>query len=171
MIGSRYRFATWTGRAVAPDAKSSLTVWCTPARAGTVVAFDRARDDWRTFRIDRIAGRATGGDHFTPRPVPGADLADFVSRSVGTNAYTYRAKILLHAPLARVAERVPPLAGQLTAVSKRRCLLEAGANSLSQLAWFVATLGEEFEVQSPPELIDELAALEQRVARAVARHK
>ena len=33
-----------------------------------LVAWDPARDDWRIFRLDRIAGPATTGAHFAPRP-------------------------------------------------------------------------------------------------------
>ena len=47
-----------------------------------LVAWDPARDDWRIFRLDRIAGPATTGAHFAPRPSPGGE----------TCASTYRAR-------------------------------------------------------------------------------
>lgn len=134
-----------------------------------LVAYDLKRDDWRTFRVDRIEGEATAADRFVPRALPDEDIAAFVSRSIGSRAYTHRARILIYAPLERVAERLHPLAGHLTAVSKRRCLLESGANSLPGLAWYIASLGEEFEVQSPPELAEEITELAGRLARAADR--
>ena len=134
-----------------------------------LVAFDLTRDDWRTFRIDRIGGRATTRERFLPRDVPGGDIAAYVSRSVGSRAHTFQARVLIHAPLERVAARVPPLAGHLTAVSKRRCLLESGADSLRGLAWHLASVGEEFEVQTPPELAEQIAELAGRLSRAAAR--
>ena len=134
-----------------------------------LVAYDLKRDDWRTFRVDRIEGKATAADRFLPRALPDEDIAAFVSRSIGSRARTHRARVLIHAPLARVEERLPPLAGHLTAVSEYRCLLESGANSLSGLAWYIASLGEEFEVHSPPELAEELAELAGRLSRAADR--
>lgn len=133
-----------------------------------LVAFDLTRDDWRSFRIDRIQGSATIRERFLPRDVPGGDVAAYVSRSVGSRAYAFQARVLFHAPLERVAQRVPPRAGHLTAVSKRRCLLESGANSLHALAWHIASVGEEFEVQSPPELAEHIAELAGRLSRAAA---
>ena len=134
-----------------------------------LVAFDLTRDDWRSFRIDRIQGRATTRERFLPRDVPGGDIAAYVSQSVGSRAYTFQARVLIHAPLQQVAARVPPLAGHLTAVKKRRCLLETGANSLRGLAWHLASVGEEFEVLNPPELAKHIAELAGRLSRAAAR--
>lgn len=134
-----------------------------------LVAYDLTRDDWRTFRVDRIEGKATAADRFVPRELPDEDIAAFVSRSIGSRASTHRARVLIHAPLERVAARLHPSAGQLTAVSKRRCLLESGAHSLPGLAWYIASLGEEFEVQSPPELAEQITELAGRLSRAADR--
>ena len=134
-----------------------------------LVAYDLKRADWRTFRVDRIEGKATAAERFLPRALPDDDIAAFVSRSIGSHAYTHRARVLIHAPLERVAERLHPLAGHLTAVSKHRCLLESGANSLPGLAWYIASLGEEFDVQSPPELAEHITELAGRLARAADR--
>ncbi len=134
-----------------------------------LVAFDLTRNDWRSFRVDRIQGRATTRERFLPRELPDGDIAAYVSRSIGSRAYSFQARVLIHAPLEDVAARVPPLAGHLTAVSKRRCLLESGANSLHSLAWHIASLGVEFKVQSPPELAEHIAELAGRLSRAAGR--
>jgi predicted DNA-binding transcriptional regulator YafY len=134
-----------------------------------LVAYDLKRDDWRTFRVDRIEGKATAADRFLPRQLPDEDIAAFVSRSIGSRAHAHRARVLIHAPLERVAEKLHPSAGHLTAVSKRRCLLESGANSLPGLAWYIASLGEDFEVESPPELAEEITELAGRLSRAADR--
>ncbi|MEU8795051.1 WYL domain-containing protein [Streptomyces sp. NPDC048643] len=44
-----------------------------------LVAWDLDREDWRTFRVDRIAPRTPTGPRFTPREVPGGDAAAFVA--------------------------------------------------------------------------------------------
>ena len=134
-----------------------------------LVAFDRKREDWRTFRVDRIVGRVKTAERFTLRELPDESVAAFVSRSIGSRAYTHRARVLIHAPFERVAAKLNPLAGHITALSKRRCLLESGANSLLALSWYIAQLGEEFEVQSPPELAEQVRELAQRLSRAAER--
>ncbi|MEM6994900.1 MAG: YafY family protein [Myxococcota bacterium] len=130
-----------------------------------LAAFDEDRDDWRTFRLDRIEGAVSLGGRFTPREVPEGDVASYVSRSVSSDVYRHRARVLIHAPLAEVRARVPPLAGYLRHVDAKRCRLESGADSLSTLAVYIAALGEDFEVEDPPELRRELEALGVRIRR------
>ena len=43
-----------------------------------LLAFDLDRDDWRTFRIDRIRGRLRPGERGRRRTVPGGDPAAYV---------------------------------------------------------------------------------------------
>lgn len=136
-----------------------------------LVAFDLVRDAWRTFRVDRIQGSVVVRERFSPREVPGGDIADFVSRAIGANAYEVQARVVIHAPVRRVAERVPPLAGHLSHVSARRCLLVTGAYSLAALAWYIASIGVDFEVQDPPELVEHLEELAGRLCRAAKRSR
>src|SRR5919199_6094248 len=51
-----------------------------------LVAFDLRRDDWRTFRVDRIDGARATGMRFRPRQLPGDDQdpAAWVRRSIGS---------------------------------------------------------------------------------------
>lgn len=134
-----------------------------------LVAHDLEREDWRTFRVDRIQGQVKLGSRFTKRELPDQDVAAFVSRSLGSGVYRYNARVVVHAPLQRVAERVPGPAGRLSPISKRRCLLESGADSLSGLASFIGSLGEDVEILGPPELVTEVRALSERLSRAAER--
>lgn len=47
-----------------------------------LVAFDLNRDDWRTFRIDRIRGRVRMAGRGRQRTVPGGDPAAFVKQQL-----------------------------------------------------------------------------------------
>lgn len=132
-----------------------------------LVAWDRDREDWRTFRVDRIAeGRIRPGRRFVRRPIPGGDAGRYVSRSVALDVYPHRARIILHAPMSELASRVHPLAGRLTSIDATTCRIEAGARSLSTLAAHIAVLGVDFEIEEPTELVDEMRALIRRLRRA-----
>lgn len=134
-----------------------------------LAAYDLGRDDWRTFRVDRVEGKAVLGDRFEPRELPDRDTAAYVARSIGPDAYSHRARVVIHAPRQRVEKKLHPSAGSLESLSKRRCRLEAGADSLPALAWYLASLGEEFEVQHPPELVAQIDDMAGRLSRAAAR--
>ena len=46
------------------------------------------------------------------------------------------------------------------------CVLDTGADSLEMMAVYLGTLGVDFTVADPPELIDHVRALAARYARA-----
>lgn len=133
-----------------------------------LVAWDPSRDDWRTFRIDRIADAVEIGGHFAPRPGPdGGDLQGFVSRSLAVSPYPERARIVLHAPRAAMARRIPAAYGVLAAVDAERCELRCGAHALDQLAYWLLALDVDFEVLEPAALKERLRAAGERAARSV----
>ncbi|MGI5211658.1 helix-turn-helix transcriptional regulator [Plantactinospora sp. CA-290183] len=129
-----------------------------------LVARDEDRDDWRTFRVDRITDLRTTGIRFTPRDPP--EAAAFVADSITAAPYRFRARVLVHAPAQVVAERVPPTAGTVEAVDPRNALLVTGADSLSFLAMHLSLLGCDFTVLEPAELVRELGILADRLGRA-----
>jgi predicted DNA-binding transcriptional regulator YafY len=129
-----------------------------------LVAWDLDRDDWRTFRVDRLEPRIPTGPRFTPREVP--ELAT-TNRGVAYGGYRYQARILVHASAAEVADRYGPNVASVTAIDETTTLVETGANELDQIALHLGVLGLPFEVQDPPELIDSLRALTTRLAAAI----
>jgi predicted DNA-binding transcriptional regulator YafY len=131
-----------------------------------LAAWDGGRNNWRTFRVDRIEQRPTTGQRFTPRKPPDGDFAAYVARSVSSGPYPYQARVIVHAPLEKVAERVPPVAGKLEAIDDHSCLLHMGASSLDWLSMYLAMTRFEFEVQEPPELIGQIRELAERLRRA-----
>src|SRR5579872_2049210 len=57
-----------------------------------LVAWDVGRQDWRTFRVDRIEGKLKTSTHFKPRKPPEGDFATYVSKSLSQVPYPYRAR-------------------------------------------------------------------------------
>jgi predicted DNA-binding transcriptional regulator YafY len=129
-----------------------------------LMAYDVDRDDWRTFRLDRMDAVTATTWRFVPREHE--DPATYVQRSVTRSAYRFEARVVVHAPLAEVADRASVRAVTLTAIDERTTLLEAGAESLQGLAFHLSWLGFEFEVQEPAELREVLAGLGGRALRA-----
>jgi predicted DNA-binding transcriptional regulator YafY len=134
-----------------------------------LVAWDAARDDWRTFRVDRIQSKLSTGARFAPRQPPGGDFAAYVSKSVSYSPYPHQAKVMLYASVEIAAERIPPSVGMLEAVDENTCLLHTGASSLDMLSVFLGLVGCEFQVQEPAELVERLGRLAERFNRAISR--
>jgi hypothetical protein len=103
-----------------------------------------------------------------PANPPASDIAAYVARGVSAAREHHRARVLLHAPLAEVAPRIPPATGTLEAVDAHTCLLHTGADWLGGLAIYVAAIGVDFEVLDPPELTAVIRRLAERFTRAVS---
>jgi len=131
-----------------------------------LAAWDVGRNDWRTFRVDRIQPGLETGSRFRPRKPPDGDFKAYVSRSVSHERHLHRAQIVLHASAQMAAEHMPPWAGRLEAVDEHKCLLHTGAHSLDSLAVYLALIGFDFEVREPPELVDRIRWLAERFSRA-----
>ncbi|MGW9198026.1 helix-turn-helix transcriptional regulator [Micromonospora chersina] len=130
-----------------------------------LMAFDPARDDWRTFRVDRISPRAPTGPRFAARDLPG-DVVDRVRHGVSSAAWRHRATIRVHAPAEVVADRINPAVGTVEPVGDAACLLHTGADRLETIAVWIGLLDLDFTVENPPELADLLRTLAARYLRA-----
>jgi predicted DNA-binding transcriptional regulator YafY len=136
-------------------------------RSWYLLAWDTGREDWRTFRVDRIEGRVSPGARFTPRRLSDEEAAALVSRAVAYAPYPHRATVRLHASAAAIAQRIPPTVGILEAVDEASCLLRTGAGCPAGLVTYLASFGVDFEVVDPPELMEEVRQVAERLARAV----
>jgi predicted DNA-binding transcriptional regulator YafY len=128
-----------------------------------LVAWDLDRDDWRTFRLDRMSELVLAGHRFTPRGAP--DTAAMVLDGLTQTAYAWQAEVLVRAELDEVAVDVPASVGTLEAV-EGGTVVRMGANDLGWIARYLAGLEHDFEVLDPPELKTELRALGRRLQRA-----
>lgn len=131
-----------------------------------LVARDVDRDDWRTFRVDRLHWPVATGQLFELDDPP--DAAAMVTRGVAWAAYPYRARVRLFSPVDVVSERVPPSTGVLEPLDDQTCELTTGANSLHAIALELVMLGCDFEIREPPELADVVAAIGHRLLQAAA---
>ncbi|MFR9799972.1 helix-turn-helix transcriptional regulator, partial [Streptomyces sp. MS06] len=157
----RFRYRTHDGTSSRRTVEPHRLV-CTERR-WYLVAWDLERQDWRTFRVDRVTPLPPHGPRFTPRTPPADDLAAYVSQGVSTRAYASRAAVRLLVPLARAAERISPSDGTLEADGPEACVLRTGAAGLDAMVVHVMMTGLPFEVLEPAELIDAIRAARDRL--------
>jgi predicted DNA-binding transcriptional regulator YafY len=132
-----------------------------------LVAWDPDRADWRTFRVDRIQPKLPAGPRFRPRDLPDVDVADHVSRGLAAATWRFRARVVVHAPAAVIARRIPPAIGPPAVVDEHTCALTVGSDTPGMLVLYLGLLDADFEVPAaPPELVDELRRLSGRYRRA-----
>jgi predicted DNA-binding transcriptional regulator YafY len=119
-----------------------------------LVAWDVDRQDWRTFRVDRVTPRTPTGPRFAPRDAPAPDLARYTSEGITTRVYRYRARLTVHAPATAVSDYMPPTIAVVTPLDDHTSELVVGANSLEELVIWVGLMGLPFTIEEPPELVD-----------------
>lgn len=129
------------------------------------VGWDCDREDWRTFRLDRIERIAAAGTRFAARELPGGDPAAYVMRSMAA-PHRYRARVTLHAPAREMAKRCSGTWETVEPRGANRCEYRSSDDSLDWLAVRIGMLGVDFEVHEPPELAERFRALATRFGRA-----
>ena len=133
-----------------------------------LLAYDRDRSDWRTFRVDRVEGRPRSGRTFAPRPLPSEDVAAYVSAAISPHGAGIRAEIVFHAPAGAIAKRLGSVAERIVEEGPDRCRVEARAPTAGYLALSLAFAEADFEVRDSPELAAQLQMMAERLMRAAS---
>jgi predicted DNA-binding transcriptional regulator YafY len=131
-----------------------------------LVAWDRDRRAWRTFRVDRLQVRTPNGPRYTPRELPAEDIGQYVMHNVRTAPGRLTARVVVRAPAAEIAERIPRGIA-VEPIDDNTCAVHATANSIEMLALYLGMMDADFTVTEPPELVARLSKLSERFASAV----
>jgi predicted DNA-binding transcriptional regulator YafY len=129
-----------------------------------LLADDVDRQDWRTFRVDRIVTATRTGHRFIPVDDP-PDALTLVSEAITSAPYRYQAVVAIDAPPAVVRDRVPPTVG-LVEPHGPGSRLTVGGDDLPYLAGHLVDLDLPFEVLEPEVLREHLRAVAARLAAA-----
>lgn len=150
-----------TQRRVEPHRLVSL------GRRWYLVGFDLDRDDWRTYRVDRISALVPTGHRNTVRETP--DAAAQVAEGVAVRVFDTRARVVVHASAAVTAEHIGPTVGVIEVAPEdaQRCYVTIGGDP-DWVARYLSGLPLPFEVLDPPEVRAELRKLARRMLR---RHR
>jgi predicted DNA-binding transcriptional regulator YafY len=128
-----------------------------------LVAFDLDRQDWRTFRVDRLKNLALSGHTFVPRRLD--DPEQLVRTALSSTTYRYRAEVHVGAPPEELSRRVAPTVGIVEPLG-RESLLKIGADNVAWLASYLIEMDLAFEVLAPPELRAEFHDLASRLEKS-----
>ncbi|WP_344005835.1 YafY family protein [Nocardioides lentus] len=130
-----------------------------------LVAWDRDRADWRSFRVDRVGDPTPTGLRFRPRDLPAQDATTFVRRGISRMPGRYAVRLRVAAS-AEDVRRMLWGNGEVTAVGESACVVELGSDRLEWPVMLAAALDAEYVVESPPELAAALRATAERMVRA-----
>lgn len=133
-----------------------------------LAGYDLGRHDWRSFRLDRLTAAQGTGARFRPRELPAADAAAFVRAAIGSMLAVYDVEVLVSAPAAAVRKRI----GRWSTVDEAgpgRCRVRMTADSLDWPIMALGAVGADFQVLSPPELLDRVRDWGRRFSLAGAR--
>lgn len=128
----------------------------TAGRRWYLLAWDVRRDDWRTFRLDRIRDPQAVRSRFAPRDIPTGDPAEFVARSLGSPPRRQEARVVIHAPHSDLRDVLRWLPHTTIALEADRCVVQLEGEDLGRLAMAVAELAltAPVSVVEPPGLAD-----------------
>jgi predicted DNA-binding transcriptional regulator YafY len=124
-----------------------------------LVAFDLDRDDWRTFRLDRIESALRLGGRGRQRGVPGGDPAAYLRQQLsryaaGSEADAEPAEIRVLAPARRITGRVPGQYAKVEPDGADACIVRSSGPWSRHFLMWAAMLDERIEVLGPPELVE-----------------
>jgi predicted DNA-binding transcriptional regulator YafY len=131
------------------------------ARRWYLVAFDRDREAWRTFRVDRIDQIQPTGMRFTHRDPP--DAAGLVAEGLAVSVYRWQARVLLRVKPEVARSFISPATGVI-GPTRGGTLLRIGADDLDWIARMLAGYPCPFKVLDPPELRAAVADLAKELA-------
>jgi predicted DNA-binding transcriptional regulator YafY len=138
-----------------------------------LVAWDLDREDWRLFRLDRIAPRAPAGPRFAPRQVPTGDVRSFVAaRATGSDEadrWPCVGTVDIALPARDVAPWVPD--GDVEPIDDHLTRVTLGSWSWTGLLAQVLRFDAPFRVVAPEPLVTAARDLADRMRVASGEHQ
>lgn len=139
----------------------------TLGRRWYLVAYDLDRQDWRTFRIDRLSDPALTGARFRQRELPATDAAAFVQRSIDSARIHIAVDVHISAPAESVA-RVAGRWAEVSPIDEGSCRMRMDVDTLDWPVLLLGAIDADFEVVAPVELAERVRRVGERFARATS---
>jgi predicted DNA-binding transcriptional regulator YafY len=171
--GVQLRFAYVAGDDRSSHRQTEPTAVVYSGHRWYLVAFDLDRDDWRTFRVDRISGRVRVGGRGRRRTVPGGDPAAYVKaqlqrRGAEREGAAEPGRVRVTAPATRIQPRVPDRWATVEPDGDDACVVSTRGGWHPGFVVWMASLDEAIEILGPDELRDAARGMADRLAAGAA---
>lgn len=130
-----------------------------------LVAWDLDREDWRTFRLDRITEPHATRRRFERRSLPAPDATSFVTERLSSLPSAHCIDVIVAAPLEEVERHLGPW-GTATEAGTDTTRLRMDVDDLSWVVLMLAALNADIRHAEPPELLTLLHTLGARFNKA-----
>jgi predicted DNA-binding transcriptional regulator YafY len=130
-----------------------------------LVGYDLDRQDWRSFRLDRLSEPAGSGARFRPRELPAEDAAAFVRAGISSAWAVHEVEAVVQAPADQVRKRIGRWV-TVAAEGPSRCRIRMTTDQLEWPLMGLGMTGAEFTVVGPPELVEKAREWGGRFGRA-----
>ena len=127
-----------------------------------LAAWDVRRDDWRTFRLDRLQRARLAGARGAVREIPGGDAAAFVARSIRRTPLS--GVLEIGAPAETVREHLGRAEFEIEGLGAERCRVRIASGGDDALVRIVTWLAGSY-----PVVVLEPASVAARIDDLVAR--
>jgi predicted DNA-binding transcriptional regulator YafY len=165
----RIRFSYEDGRGAITDRVAEPYALVVASRNWFLVCWDVRREDWRTFRVDRMSRLFGTRRSFPPRALPAPDAATYVAASVASLRKRVSMDVLLTMPLAEARSAFGPWGAQITALDDTTTRWPVEGESFEHLFGALAWIppGIDYELVGDPELLDFVRSVAARAASSV----
>jgi len=133
-----------------------------------LVSFDLERSDWRTFRLDRVSQPRPARSPFSPRPLPTADLSEYVRSSRRNVPSRYHVVLELALPAETVRSKYRRWV-EVEPLTPTTCRVTMDTDDFTWPLHILANADADFIVVEPAELRTRVSALAERLARRSER--
>ena len=135
----------------------------TLGRRWYLVGYDLDRDDWRTFRIDRVEMPVPSRNSFDPRPLPAADLGVYLRERIRELKTNFDVELIVQAPVDHVTAILGSWATVTTGPRRGTSRVQMVSDSLDWPLLALAKVDAPFTVITPVELGDRLDAFARHI--------
>jgi predicted DNA-binding transcriptional regulator YafY len=153
----RFRYTAKGGAAAGEDLGRHVEPHqlVTVGRRWYLAAYDLERQDWRSFRLDRLSSPMGTRARFRRREIPTGDAASFVQQGLSQRDRGQNVIALVHAPAADVEARIGQWA-TITPIDATSCRVTMDASQPQWPLFGFGWAGAAFEVEEAPDAFHEL---------------
>ena len=132
------------------------------------VAFDLDRDEWRTYRVDRVSSVTVTAVPVRERNFPAAGVEAWVTQQLRMGWQQVTATVRVQAPLQAVSRWVAPAWGSVEEDSTGAVIVRAGADSYDSIARWLLLVQADIDVIEPPALREAFGRVADQAIRSAA---